>query len=71
MTLKQKREKLIAELLKVKDEGLRVFVCNSDYYAYGIMTDGINIVYVQFYDYGTGFYPSFEYIPSYKKRYFL
>lgn len=67
MTVAEKRAKLKKELEKVKAEGLRVFINrSSDYYAYGLMTDGINIIYVQFSDYGIGFNTTFDYVPSRK-----
>ena len=48
MTLTEKKEKLRNELNKLKSDGLRVFISKSDYYAYGLMTDGKNIIYVQY-----------------------
>lgn len=66
MTLEEKRIKLKKELKKVKSEGLRVFINRSSDCAYGIMTDGINIIYVQFSEYGIGFKTTFDYIPSEK-----
>ena len=38
------------------------FISKSDYYAYGLMTDGKNIIYVQYSTYGEGFKTIFEYI---------
>lgn len=66
MTLTEKKEKLRNELNKLKSDGLRVFISKSDYYAYGLMTDGKNIIYVQYSTYGEGFKTIFEYIPSRK-----
>lgn len=66
MTLIEKKEKLRNELNKLKLDGLRVFISKSDYYAYGLMTDGKNIIYVQCSTYGEGFKTIFEYIPSRK-----
>lgn len=65
MTIKQKREKLTKELLKVKNEGIRTFINKSDDFAYGIMTDGINIIYAQLSDCGIGFTTLFVYVPNY------
>lgn len=64
MTILEKKEALKKELLKAKSEGLRVFMSKSPYYAYGLMTDGINIIYTQFSDYFYGFNTTFEYIPK-------
>lgn len=68
MNKKSKRELLTEELLRVKKEGLRVFINEPDeynYYNYGLMTDGTNIIYVQFGEYGSClFVTSFEWIPS-------
>lgn len=64
MTLEKRKEKLKMELLKAKAEGLRVFITDSNYYAYGIMTDGTNVIYVECPYYGTGFTTCFEYVPS-------
>ncbi len=66
MTIKQKREKLTKELLKVKNEGIRTFINRHDDFAYGIMTDGINIIGMQFSECGNGFTTSFEYVPNRK-----
>ena len=64
MTILEKKEALKKELLKVKSEGLRVFINKSPDYAYGLMTDGINIIYVEVVNYSYGFTTSFEYVPS-------
>lgn len=64
MTILEKKEALKKELLKAKPEGLRVFISKSPYYAYGLMTDGKNIIYVQFTDYFYGFDTTFEYVPK-------
>lgn len=65
-----KREFLINELLRCKNEGLRVFINTEDeheYYNYGLITDGTNIISVNFGKYGSnGFETSFEYVPSRK-----
>lgn len=64
MTILEKKEALKKELLKVKSEGLRVFINKSPDYAYGLMTDGMNIIYVQFTDYFYGFDTTFKYVPK-------
>ena len=64
MTILEKKEALKKELLKVKSEGLRVFINKSPDYAHGLMTDGMNIIYVQFTDYFYGFDTTFEYVPN-------
>lgn len=64
MTILEKKEALEKELLKVKSEGLRVFINKSSDYAYGLMTDGKNIIYIQFTDYFYGFKTTFEYVPK-------
>lgn len=70
MTNTEKRELLKRELLKMKAEGFRVFINTPDeqnYYNYGIITDGMYIVYVQFGEYGsTLFTTSFQWVPSRK-----
>lgn len=64
----QDRARLKENLLKCKAESLRVFICKSQDYAYGIITDGTeNIIYVQTNAYDRNlFAPSFEYVPSRK-----
>lgn len=64
MTILEKKEALEKELLKVKSEGLRVFISKSSDYAYGLITDGKNIIYIQFADYFYGFKTTFEYVPK-------
>ena len=64
MTLTEKKEKLRNELNKLKSDGLRVFISKSDYYAYGLMTDGKNIIYVQYSTYGEGLKTIFEFSQS-------
>lgn len=64
MTILEKKEALKKELLKVKSEGLRVFISKSPDYAYGLMTDGKNIICVHFAQYFYGFDTTFEYIPN-------
>lgn len=55
---------LIDELRKMKKRyGFRVFICTSEDYCYGIITDGIEIVSVYEGPYG-GFLMAYEYIPS-------
>lgn len=53
---------LTKELLKAKSEGLRVFISKSPDYAYGLMTDGTNIIYVA--NNANDFTTTFEYIPK-------
>lgn len=64
MTILEKKEALKKELLKAKSEGLRVFINNLYGCVYGIMTDGTNIIYVEFADYSYGFKTTFEYVPN-------
>lgn len=62
-----KRERLTNELLKVKTEGLRVFINTPDvhnYFNYGLITDGKNIIGVNFAEYGSGFTTTFDYVPT-------
>ena len=62
-----KRELLIRELSRCKNEGLRVFINTSDKYGfnYGLITDGINMISIDFAEYNSnGFTTSFEYVPS-------
>lgn len=64
MTILEKKEALKKELLKAKSEGLRVFVNKSPDYAYGLITDGINIICVHFTKYFYGFGTTFDYVPK-------
>lgn len=64
MTILEKKEALKKELLKAKSEGLRVFISKSPDYAYGLMTDGISMIYVDVANYSYGFTTSFEYVPN-------
>ena len=64
MTILEKKEALKKELLKAKSEGLRVFINKSPDYAYGLMTDGISMIYVDVANYSYGFTTSFEYVPN-------
>lgn len=70
MTNTEKRELLIKELLSVKAKGLRVFTnvpSEYNYSNYGLLTDGTNIIYVQFGEYGSTLFTTFfEWIPSKK-----
>ena len=65
-----KRERLVNELLACKEEGLRVFInkpCehNPYYESYGLISDGVNIIYVQYGEYGSQLFdPSFQYVPT-------
>lgn len=65
-----KRELLTKELLRCKEEGLRVYINKPDEHntgSYGLMTDGKSVVYVQFDDYGSQLLRTFfEYVPSRK-----
>lgn len=64
MTILEEKEALKKELLKAKSEGLRVFISKSPDYAYGLMTDGANMICVEFYKYGYGLITTFEYVPN-------
>lgn len=64
MTILEKKEALKKELLKAKSEGLRVFINKSPDYAYGLMTDGISVIYVDITNYPYGFTTSLEYVPN-------
>lgn len=64
MTVLEEKEALKKELLKAKSEGLRVFISKSPDYAYGLMTNDINMIYVDVINYSYGFTTSFKYVPS-------
>lgn len=64
MAILEKKEALKKELLKVKSEGLRVFINKSPDYAYGLMTDGISMINVDVENYPYGFTTSLEYVPN-------
>lgn len=64
MTILEEKEALKKELLKAKSEGLRVFINKSPDYAYGLMTDGISMIYVDITNYPYGFTTSLEYVPN-------
>lgn len=60
----RQREILIDELRKMKEQyGFRVFICTSEDYCYGIITDGNEIISVNKGTWG-GFLMSYNYIPS-------
>ena len=64
-----KRELLKNELLNLKACGYRVFINKNDnendsYLNYGLISDGTNILYVQFAEFSTWFTISFRYYPS-------
>lgn len=64
-----KRELLRNEFLKLKECGYRVFINksnneNDSYLNYGLISDGTNILYVQFAEFSTWFVMSFQYCPS-------
>lgn len=42
--MQQRREFLTKELLNLKSDTLRVFICNNSDYAYGMVTDNKNII---------------------------
>lgn len=71
MIKEEARNRMIRQLLEFKDAGLDVYINHvtelTDSH-YGIITDGENIIYIQFATYSsdTLFSMSFEYVPSRK-----
>lgn len=69
MTQRQqaKRELLTRILLDMKAEGFRVFINKQDKFttsSYGLITNGEDIVYIQFDEYHCGYRMAYEYVPS-------
>lgn len=69
MVKEEARNRMIRQLKVFKDAGLNVYINRFDRLTdshYGIISDGKNIVYIQFAEYGadTLFLMFFEYIPS-------
>lgn len=64
--VEERKGHLKEQLLDVKKYGLRVFLNISKDYVYGLMSDGINIIYVQLKDGDNLFTTVFEYVPSKK-----
>lgn len=62
------REKMKEQLLYFKGQGLRAFISTErpDLHSesYGLISDGTNIMIINFGTFTSGFYPSFEYKPS-------
>ncbi len=67
---KDKKRKLLAqELLRCKEEGLRVFINSSSDmgFNYGLISDGKSMIVISYVEYSsTLFSPTFEYVPSRK-----
>lgn len=54
-------------LVKMREEGFRVFISrDAAVFAYGLIADGRDLVYVQPYDYGTSFQLVYPYLPNRK-----
>lgn len=66
MALEEKKKYLRSQLLNCKEEGLRVFISRSEDYAYGLITDGTSIIYVQIESLSNLFTTTFQYVPSRK-----
>lgn len=64
MTYVEKREWLKEDLLKMKALGYRVFISKSKDYAYGLIADKTNIVYVQFAELSNCYQLSYKYMPT-------
>lgn len=64
MVEKEKRYLLIQQLKKLKEEGLRVFVCKNKEGCYGLLSDGINIVEIYMQPFFSVFALSYEYVPT-------
>lgn len=60
----EKRKLLEGQLLKLKKEGLRVFICKNEEYLYGLISDGTHLVYIQMQPFSPVFSLCYKYIPS-------
>ncbi len=64
MSNEEKRKLLEGQLLKLKKEGLRVFICKNEEYHYGLISDGTHLVGIQMQPFGPVFSLCYKYVPS-------
>lgn len=66
MSNEEKRKLLERQLLKLKKEGLRVFICKNEEYHYGLISDGMHLVGIQMQPFGPVFSLYYKYVPNNK-----